>query len=100
MSFFSELIGKIFGGGGDDFAGMDPDDITMYWRIDHDLDQVDREEQGLAEVLAKYQVSSRRKLEKAKDAFAIRHGQNPAFQQAGIQVQTQIQLGNMHKYHS
>jgi len=98
MSFLSNLISSLFGRG-DAFAGLDPEDLTMFWRIEHDLDQVDRDEQDLKTVLAKYNVSSRSKLENAMGAYGQLHSHKPEFAQAARDFHLKVQMGNMASYH-
>ncbi len=98
-SFLESLFGSSSGGGGDPFAGHDPDDLEMYWVIDHELTQVDEGQLPLQDVLRSHGVSSRSQLEHVQGAYGQRHQNKPEFNQACVRVQTRIQMAAFHELH-
>lgn len=90
LDFFSNLFG-----GGDPFGGHNPDDLEMFWRIEHELDQAERGEQSIQEALQKLNLKSVAQAERVKGAYGQRHMGNPAFQQAAMEFQMRVQLGSM-----
>ncbi len=89
LEFFSNLLG-----GGDPFGGHNPDDLEMFWRIEHELDQAERGVQTQEQALQKLNLKSVAQAERVKGAFAERHMGNPAFQQAAMEFQTRVQLAS------
>lgn len=67
----------------------------MFWRIEHELDQAERGEQSTEDALRKLGLKSVAQAERVKGAYGQRHMGNPAFQQAAVEFQTRVQLGNM-----
>lgn len=93
LDFFSNLFG-----GGDPYGGHDPNDLEMFWRIEHELDQAERGAQTTEQALQKLNLKSVAQAERVKGAYGQRHMGDPAFQQAAIEFQTRVQLGNMRQH--
>lgn len=91
MSIF-DMISGLFGGG-DPFGGLDPDDLEMFWKIEHELDQAERGEQTEAQALQKLGLKSVSKARNVMGQYSQRHMGKPAFQQAAIAFQTRTHLG-------
>lgn len=91
MSFF-DMISGLFGGG-DPFGGLDPNDLEMFWKIEHELDLAERGEQTEEQALQKLRLSSVSKARKVMGEYGQRHMGNPAFQQAAVAFQTRTHLG-------
>lgn len=91
MSFF-DMISGLFGGG-DPFGGLDPNDLEMFWKIEHELDQAERGEQTETQALQKLGLGSVSKARNVMGEYGQRHMGNPAFQQAAVEFQTRTHLG-------
>lgn len=91
MSIF-DFITNLFGGG-DPFGGLDPNDLEMFWKIEHELDQAERGHQTEAQALQKLNLKSRSQAENVMGAYSQRHGTNPAFAQAATNFQLRVQMG-------
>ncbi len=86
------MISALFGGG-DPFAGLDPDDLEMFWKIEHELDQAERGEQTEAQALQKLGLHSVSQARDVMGQYGQRHLGNPAFQQAAVAFQTRTLMG-------
>ena len=76
-----------FDGGKDEFAGLDPDDVEMYWRIQHDLDQIEGAPTAAQRpVLDKYNLHSVDHGRGVQAAYHARHGEHPEFEAAARRV--------------
>lgn len=92
MSIFDILSG-IFGATTDEFAGHDPDDIEMYWRLGHDLDAVeDAPKAEQKPILQKYNLRSVDHGRNVQAAYHARHGAHPDFAAAATRVQLGLQV--------
>ncbi len=79
-----------------DFGRLDPDDLEVYWRADHQIDQAERRGAAeLAAALASWGLRDLDHWEKAKSGLLGRHGNNPEFKMAGLRVNFDIQLAHM-----
>lgn len=96
MGFLTDLIAKLGGGGGDPFAGLDPDDIEMYWKLESAIDTGERNggEPAVKQNLAAFGLRSRSQAENAMAAYHQRHGHKPEFAQAATAVQMRVQMAN------
>jgi hypothetical protein len=89
---FDTILG-MFGGRQDDFAGLDPDDMEMYWRIGHDLDAVqDARKDHRMPVLRKYNLRSVDHGRDVQAAYHARHGAHPDFAAAATRVLLGLQV--------
>ncbi len=92
MSIF-DVFSKLFGGGGDPFGGLDPDDLEMFWKIEHELDQAERGAQTTREALQKLRLPSVSKARDVMGEYSQRHMGKPAFQQAAVDFQMRTHVG-------
>ncbi len=96
MSIIDVIIGLFSSDSSNDFAGQDPDDMDIYWRMDHDIDQAEREgEQALAAALQKYNLKSMDHWETVSGNYCQRHQGNPEFMCASTKVNTEAFMGQV-----
>ena len=95
MAGILEVIRNLFSGGSaaPDFAGHDPDDVEQYWRLDHVIDEAEREgEAALQRALQEHGFKNLAHWERVKGNYCLRHAENPDFNAAAVRVQTQLQM--------
>ena len=61
IEFFKNLFGG--GDGGDDFWGHDPDNLEIYWLLDHEMATVENGEKPIDEVLQKFNSKNRQHVD-------------------------------------
>ncbi len=76
------------GGDADEFAGLDPDDLEMYWRIEHDLGRIeDAPQSAQRPVLDRYNLRSVDHGRNVQAAYHARHRSDPDFVAAARRVE-------------
>ena len=77
------LLGKLLsmfggGGGGSDFAGLNPDDVNAYARASIEISDAERQgEAELAAAWSRYGIRDEEHWDRVRSAFANKHRHNP-----------------------
>lgn len=83
-----------------DFAGLNPDDLEAYFRVDDELDAAEREggEAARSVVWARYGIKNQDHWENVQYSFLQRHGKSVeyALARTRTQVQTQVESFRQH----
>jgi hypothetical protein len=103
MGLLGTIIGALFGGSSepkDDFAKLDPNDLEAWWRVDHELDQAERESPAaLAQVRAHYGVRDEDHWSAVRASFHRRHSKTAEYFMAPGRAQVRVQLQDMSRKH-
>jgi hypothetical protein len=96
MGLLDMILGLFGGQKKVDFGTINPDDVDGHYRVDHELDQAERQgPAALAQALARYQLRSLEHWSEIQASFFERFGQTPDFKMAALRVGFEIQIQNM-----
>lgn len=104
MGFLGEMFNALIGrsnGPKVDFAGLNPDDIEGYHRVDEEIDQAEREggDAARSAVWARYGIKNEDHWETVKYSFYQKHGQSSEFVLAKVRAQINEQLASFRQHY-